>query len=79
MAASPSFYEWLTKQAGLRSPLGGLARDAARDGAFPKDVASLEALIEYVRTSSKGSAQAVAVARSAFRAFARSQAPAPRG
>jgi uncharacterized protein YozE (UPF0346 family) len=77
MAAMISFYDWLGKQKLLRSPLGNWAREAARDEAFPRDVADLDALLSYVRTSSKGSAQAVAIARSAYQAYVRSHRPAP--
>jgi uncharacterized protein YozE (UPF0346 family) len=78
MAALISFYEWLAKQKSMRTSLGGFARDVARDGAFPRDVASLEALLDYVRTSPKNSPQAVAVARSAYRAYERAHEAAPR-
>ncbi len=78
MAELIGFYDWLVKQAPLRTALGGLARDAARDTAFPREVASLEALLEYVRSSPKGSAQAVAVARTAYRAYERGQKPPSR-
>lgn len=77
MAAMISFYEWLTKQKLLRTPLGEWAREAVRDKSFPREVAALDALLEYVRTSPKGSAQAVAIARTAYQAYARSQRPAP--
>ncbi|MBN1605113.1 MAG: hypothetical protein JW940_00695 [Polyangiaceae bacterium] len=73
-----SFYDWLAKQKRLRTPLGDLARAAARDRDFPREVASLEALLDYVRTSSKGSAQAVVVARSAYQAYERSERPPPK-
>ena len=76
--AMTSFYDWLAKQKRLRTPLGDLARAAARDQGFPRDVASLEALLDYVRASSKGSAQAVVIARSAYQAYERSERPPPR-
>jgi len=79
MAALPSFYEWLTKQKGLRTPLGGFAREATRDPAFPKDLASLEALTEYLQAVPNRSPQTVAVARTAWRTYERTHAPALRG
>jgi uncharacterized protein YozE (UPF0346 family) len=78
MATLVSFFEWLGKQKGLRTPLGEFARTATRDAAFPKDVASVEALLEYVRGMAKSSAQTVAVARTAYRDYERSVAPPPR-
>lgn len=77
MAAMISFYDWLTKQKQMRTPIGEFARAAARDKEFPQDVAALEALLEYVRGSKNGSAQAVAIARTAYQAYARSLRPAP--
>lgn len=77
MAALISFYDWLAKQKGLRTPLGDLARTAARDKSFPREVETLEALLSYLRTSSKSSAQALVVARTAYQAYERSQRPAP--
>ena len=78
MPAMISFYEWLAKQKQLRTPVGELARQSAKDPSFPRDVATLEALLEYVRTSSKGSAQAVSIARMAYQAYARSLRPEPK-
>lgn len=78
MAALINFYDWLTKQKKLRTSLGGFAREVTRDPAFPRDVASLDALLDYVRAAPKSSPQTVAVARSAYRAYERSQDAAPR-
>lgn len=78
MAALISFYEWLTKQKSLRTSLGGFARELARDAGFPRDVASLEALLDYVRARPNSSAQTLAVARAAYRTYERSQESAPR-
>lgn len=78
MAALISFYDWLAKQKSLRTALGQFAREVTRDPGFPREVASLDSLIEYVRASSNGSAQNVAVARSTYRAYERAHAPAPR-
>jgi uncharacterized protein YozE (UPF0346 family) len=78
MAALISFYDWLGKQKNLRTSLGGLAREIARDAGFPRDVGSLDALLDHLRASPNGSAQTLAVARSAYRAYERSQTSAPR-
>jgi uncharacterized protein YozE (UPF0346 family) len=78
MAALTGFYEWLGKQKSLRTALGGFAREVARDPAFPRDVAGLEALLAYLRTTPNGSAQNIAVARSAYRAYERAHESAPR-
>jgi hypothetical protein len=78
MATLVSFFEWLGKQKGLRTPLGDLARAAARDAAFPREVASLEALLDYVRGMPKSSAQTLSVARTAYRDYERSVSPPPR-
>jgi uncharacterized protein YozE (UPF0346 family) len=77
MAAMISFNDWLAKQRLLRTPLGEFAREVAKDKNFPADVATLEALVEYVRGSRKSSAQAVVIARTAYQAYIRSQRPAP--
>ncbi len=74
MAALVSFYDWLGKQKSLRTSLGQFAREMTRDPAFPRDVASLEAVLDYVRASANGSVQSVAVARASYRAYERSQA-----
>lgn len=79
MAALTSFYDWLTKQKNLRTSLGGFAREATRDPAFPKDVASLDALLEYLQSTPNRSPQTIAVARTAYRTYERSHAPALRG
>jgi uncharacterized protein YozE (UPF0346 family) len=78
MAALISFYEWLEKQKSLRTSLGGFAREMTRDRGFPRDIAGLDALLEYVRASPNNSAQTLAVARSAYRTYERSQDSGPR-
>lgn len=78
MAALISFFEWLTKQKSQRTALGGFAREVTRDAGFPRDVASAEALLEYLRGRPNSSAQSLAVARSAYRTYERSQESAPR-
>lgn len=79
MAALIPFHEWLDKQKNLRTPLGGFARDTVKDPAFPRDVASLEALLDYVRASARNSPQTIAVARTAYRAYERAHSAGPRG
>ena len=71
MAAQDSFYEWLTKQKGQRNPVGELARAAARDAEFPREMATLEQVLDHYRKSS-ASAESIAVARSAYRTYERS-------
>jgi uncharacterized protein YozE (UPF0346 family) len=77
MAALISFYEWLTKQKSLRTSLGAFAREVTRDPGFPKDVAGLDAVLEYVRGLPKSTPQTIAVARTAYRTYERSYADAP--
>jgi uncharacterized protein YozE (UPF0346 family) len=79
MAALTSFYDWLIKQKNLRTSLGGFARESTRDSAFPRDVASLDALLEYLQATPGRSPQAIAVARAAYRTYERTHAPAIRG
>jgi uncharacterized protein YozE (UPF0346 family) len=74
MSKFTTFYEWLEKQKSKKSPLGNLANDAVRDEAFPKDVASLEALLAYMK-GKKLSGLQVATAKLAWQTYARGQAP----
>lgn len=70
--AANSFYDWLLKQKNQRTPLGEFAREVTRDPAFPRDVAiPLEAVLDFVRASPNPSPQALALARTAYRAYAR--------
>ena len=70
--ASKNFYDWLIEQKNQRSPLGEFAREVTRDPAFPKDIpTSLDAVLEFVRASPKASPQALAIARTAYRTYAR--------
>jgi uncharacterized protein YozE (UPF0346 family) len=74
-----SFYDWLVKQKNLRTALGQFARDATRDPAFPREVASLDAVLEYARAVPNSTPQNIAVARSSYRAYERAHgAPAAR-
>jgi len=74
MSKFTTFYEWLEKQKGQKSPLGSLASDATRDEAFPKDVASLDALLAYMKTK-KFSGLKIATARIAWKSYSRGQGP----
>jgi uncharacterized protein YozE (UPF0346 family) len=74
MSKFSTFYEWLEKQKSKKSPLGDLANEAARDSAFPKDVASLDALVAYLKTK-KSSGLQVATAKLAWQTYARGTGP----
>ena len=74
MSKFTTFYEWLEKQKGKKSPLGELANDAVRDAAFPKDVASLDALLTYFKAK-KLSGLKIATARIAWQSYARGLGP----
>jgi len=78
MSSNTSFYDWLAKQKALRTPLGDFARKAAGDQEFPRTMATEEEILTHVRATSAGSGQALAVARAAYRAYARSIKPAAR-
>ena len=75
MSKFNTFYEWLEKQKGRKSPLGDLATDALRDEGFPKDVASLDALLTYLKGQKKAGL-AIATARIAWQTYARAYAGA---
>jgi uncharacterized protein YozE (UPF0346 family) len=70
MSKFVTFYEWLDKQKGRKSPLGDLAAEALRDESFPKDVASADALVTYLKAK-KAPGIAVATARIAWQTYAR--------
>jgi uncharacterized protein YozE (UPF0346 family) len=72
MSKFNTFYEWLEKQKNRKSPLGDLAAEASRDPSFPKDVASLDALLAHLRTKASSGA-AIATARLAWQTYARGQ------
>lgn len=74
MSKFTTFYEWLDKQKGKKTPLGSLASEVARDEAFPKDVASLDALLAYMK-SKKFSGLKLATAKLAWQTYARGEAP----
>ena len=70
--ASQNFYEWLVKQKNQRTPIGQFAREATSNPAFPKDVpTTLESVLDFIRASPDPSPQALAIARTAFRTYAR--------
>jgi len=70
--ASKSFYDWLVAQKNQRTPLGEFARAVTRDPAFPKDVTiTLDAVLEFIRASADPSPRALAIARTAYRTYAR--------
>lgn len=74
MSKFSTFYEWLEKQKSKKSPLGELANDAMRDSAFPKDVASLDALLGYLKAK-KLSGLKLATAKLAWQTYARGTGP----
>ncbi len=70
MAAFTNFYDWLAKQKSLRTPVGEMAREIARDEGFPRDATTLDAVLEHLQTSNASSA-ALARARATWKVFAR--------
>jgi len=78
MATLVGFFEWLGKHKSLRNPVGEFARTAARDPSFPREIASLEAVLEYLKGPGKGSPETIAYARNAYRAYERSVKPPSR-
>jgi uncharacterized protein YozE (UPF0346 family) len=70
MAAFTPFYDWLAKQKNLRSPVGEMARETARDAAFPREVTTLDGLLEHLQKSN-ASSESVARARATWKVFAR--------
>ncbi len=70
MAAFTNFYDWLSKQKNLRTPVGDMARDTAKDASFPRDVTTLEGVIEHLQQAN-ASSLVIARARSTWKAFSR--------
>jgi len=70
MAAFTNFYDWLAKQKNLRSPVGDMARETARDESFPRDVTTLDGVLEHLQKVNASSA-ALARARTTWKVFAR--------
>jgi len=74
MSKFTTFYEWLEKQKSKKSPLGNLASEVVRDETFPKDVASLEALLAHLKAKKLSGLQ-IATAKLAWQTYARGEAP----
>jgi uncharacterized protein YozE (UPF0346 family) len=74
MSKFVTFYEWLEKQKGRKSPLGDLAAEALRDESFPKEITSADALVAYLKAK-KAPGIAVATARIAWQTYARAHGP----
>ena len=74
MSKFTTFYDWLLKQKSKKSPLGNLANEVGRDEAFPKDVATLEALLGYLKAK-KVSGLEMATAKLAWQTYARGEGP----
>jgi uncharacterized protein YozE (UPF0346 family) len=72
-----TFYAWIEKQKNKKSPVGALAGEILRDADFPKDVASADALLTYLK-GKQVSGATVAAARIAWQAYSREHAAAPR-
>jgi len=70
MAAFTNFYDWLSKQKNLRTPVGDMARDTAKDGSFPRDVTTLDAVLEHLQQANASSA-VLARARATWKVYAR--------
>ena len=70
MPSFTNFYDWLAKQKNLRSPIGDMARETARDEAFPRDVSTVDGVLEHLQKSNALSA-ALARARATWKVFAR--------
>lgn len=70
MAAFTNFYDWLAKQKNLRTPVGEMARETARDASFPRDVTTLEALLEHLQKTNSSS-EVLARARATWKVFSR--------
>ncbi len=70
MAAFTNFYDWLAKHNNLRTPVGDMARATARDASFPKDVTTLDAVLEHLQKAN-ASPEHLARARTTWKAFER--------
>ena len=70
MARFSNFYDWLAKQKSLRTPVGEMARETARDESFPRDATTLEAVLEHLQKANATSA-VLARARATWKVFAR--------
>jgi uncharacterized protein YozE (UPF0346 family) len=72
MSKFTPFHEWLAKQKNRKSPVGTFASAAGRDGSFPTDIASVDALVAYLRTK-PASGEEIATARLAWQTYIRGQ------
>jgi uncharacterized protein YozE (UPF0346 family) len=72
-----TFHEWIEKQKNKKSPLGALAGDLLKDPGFPKDVASADALLAYLK-SKQVSGATIATARIAWKTYSREHGAGPR-
>ena len=70
MAAFTNFYDWLSKQKNLRTPVGDMARDTAKDASFTRDVTTLDAVLEHLQKANASGA-VIARARSTWKVFSR--------
>lgn len=70
MAAFTNFYDWLSKNTTLRTPVGDMARDTVKDETFPREVTTLDAVLEHLQKANASSA-VIARARSTWKVFAR--------
>ncbi|MEO7035573.1 MAG: YozE family protein [Polyangiaceae bacterium] len=71
MAAFTPFYDWLTKHKTQRTPVGEFAREVLKDEKLPREILTLETLLEYVKGSASSSAQLLSKARVTWKAFER--------
>ena len=71
MPAFTPFYDWLSKNKTQRTPVGDVARAVAKDEQFPRDVTTLDALLEYLKGSASNSTELLSKARVAWKAFER--------
>ena len=71
MAAFTPFYDWLTKHKTQRTPVGEFAREVLKDEKLPREILTLDALLEYVKGSANPSAESLTKARVSWKAFER--------
>jgi uncharacterized protein YozE (UPF0346 family) len=71
MAAFTPFYDWLVKHKTQRTPVGEFAREVLKDEKLPREILTLEALLEYVKSSANVSAELQSKARVSWKAFER--------
>ncbi|MEP7052561.1 MAG: YozE family protein [Pseudomonadota bacterium] len=71
MAAFTPFYDWLVKHKTQRTPVGEFAREVLKDEKLPREILTLDALLEYVKGSANPSAECLSKARVSWKAFER--------